>query len=150
MPTANGITICRKMSNLAISIYMDVIVFIISAVFSVLSIILFFKVWGMCNDVREMRLRSDEKKGAVSPEELTFLYRTNHPTFTDTLVRTIYLDLYIQYRRDNRKEADEWYQFKYGEWVKMCKNNGWEFPVQFVDVDTLDKFENVFIPKQRL
>ena len=129
---------------------MNEVILIVYIVFAVLSIILFFKIWRMCNDLHMLKLRSDEKRGDISMDELMFLYRTNTPAFSDTLLRMVYHDLYSQYRRDNRNEAAEWYQFKYNEWVKLCSNNGWEFPAAFVGVDTLDKFEEVFIPKQTL
>mgnify|MGYP003292095810 CR=1 FL=1 len=121
-----------------------IFVYIVVAVFSV---ILYFKTWRMCDDIHAMKLRQEEKLGAISKRELMFLHRTKHPSFNETLLRAIYHDLIKQLDKDTRKQAEEWYKFTYESWEKVCETNRWEFPAPLAGLNRLDKFETEFLPK---
>ena len=58
---------------------MEVFIAIVSLVCSILSIILFFKVWGMCNNVSAIKKRLESSE--ILPSELIFLAETNDASF---------------------------------------------------------------------
>ena len=63
---------------------MDMFLVVLSIVWSVLCIILFFKVWGMCNDVAEMKDRfakvfpTDDEKKAMALQQKSYIGSTSN------------------------------------------------------------------------
>ena len=127
---------------------MEVITFttIIYIIATILSTILFFKVWGMCNNVAKI-LELKERDSEFTKVELTYLHRTNDPTFAPKLQRAIYYDLLEQSQKED--DADNWYMLSYQEWRDVCTKNNWEFPSVFANTDSLEKFVEAFTPKYR-
>ena len=113
---------------------------------AILSIILFFKVWGMCNDVRYMKARVEVREEKIQKDELIYLHRTNDPTFEKMLMRAIYNDLYAQHLRE--EDEASWYKYTFDDWVKVCKSNNWQFPEVLAELDTIEKFNNLFLLKR--
>lgn len=114
---------------------------------TVLSIILFFKVWGMCNDVRYMKKQAEERADKIRKDELIYLSRTNDPAFEKMLLRAIYNDLYAQHLRE--EDVASWYKYTFSYWVKECKSNNWQFPEILAELDTIEKFNAVFVSKEQ-
>lgn len=63
---------------------MEIFLAVVSIVWSVLCIILFFKVWGMCNDVAEMKDRfakvfpTDDEKKAMALQQKSYIGSTSN------------------------------------------------------------------------
>lgn len=124
---------------------MEIIIIFAYIVGAGLSIILFFKVWGMCNDVRDLKkqLRGVD---AVSATELVYLCKMGDPSFSSVLKRTIYEDLLAQTKKG---ESEAWYASQFKMWKETCEANRWEFPTIFAEADTASKFWEIFSPKSR-
>lgn len=114
--------------------------FIIIFVLAILHIILFFKVWRMCNDVRAIREESKRPYTAKSISELLFMSRTNDPRFRDELLYAIYIELYDE----AIKEPSRDYSTLFSSWERLCRYNNWQFPELLEGLDTSDKFLKVF------
>lgn len=113
--------------------------FIIIFVLAILHIILFFKVWRMCNDVRA--IREESKRPTVkSISELLFMSRTNDPRFRDELLYAIYIELYDEAIKEHSLD----YSTVFSRWVRICRYNNWQFPELLEGLDTSDKFLKVF------
>lgn len=114
--------------------------FIIIFVLAILQIVLFFKVWRMCNDVRAIRDESKRPYTVKSTSDLLFMSRTNDPRFRDELLYAIYIELY--------DEAIEGHSLDYStvfrSWERICRYNNWQFPELLEGLDTTDKFLKVF------
>lgn len=114
--------------------------FIIIFVLAILHIILFFKVWRMCNDVRAIREESKRPYTAKSISELLFMSRTKDPRFRDELLYAIYIELYDE----AIKEPSRGYSTLFSSWERLCRYNNWQFPELLEGLDTSDKFLKVF------
>lgn len=123
---------------------MEIIMAIVSLVCSILTILLFFKVWCMCNDVEAIKKKYVDTK--ILPSELIFLHSTNDPSFDKMLARAIYNDLCSVFRdygyTDEREEA---FPKRHQYWVELCAEQGWQFPELLADKKTYKEFRDFFI-----
>lgn len=122
---------------------MEIFIAILSVASSVLCIILFFKVWGMCNDVDA--IRKTLKCGEIQPSELIFSASVNDPTFKEKLARAIFNDLRNVSRDYEHFEWEEKYAKRYKFWEELCKEQGWQFPEVFSGKKTNKEFRRIFI-----
>lgn len=113
---------------------------IISLIAVVLQIILFFKVWRMCNDVRAIREESKRPYTVNSIPDLLFMSRTNDPRFRDELLYAIYIELYDEAIKGHSLD----YSTVFSSWEGICRYNNWQFPELLEGLDTRDKFLKVF------
>lgn len=124
---------------------MEVFIAIVSLVCSILSIILFFKVWGMCNNIAAMRKLSEQTE--IKSSELVFLSITNDPEFEKTLARAIFNSFRFITRDFEVSEWNKTYEARYKYWRELCKKQGWQFPKAFEGIlvyrEFRDKFMNV-------
>ena len=100
----------------------------------ILSIVLIVKFWVMCNNVKRIVDRLEDKH--ITVNELIYLSKTNDPSFEAKLQRRIYLDFYSVY--DNT--ADLSFESIYNMWQERCNYYKWEFPELFAKVKTYDDF----------
>jgi hypothetical protein len=90
---------------------------------------------------------SKRKSGVYSKPGIMYLYRTNNPIFREALQKSIYSSLYEIIECVAKQRVEYCYQHKYKEWRKVCDNNGWEFPALLAELDTAEKFKEVFFIK---
>jgi hypothetical protein len=122
---------------------MEFIIILAYIVGAILSITLFFKVWGMCNNVSAIRKKIEANE--VSSAELTLLASINDPSFEKTLTKAI-LNSFLSIARD--KDYAEWqevYEARYKWWVDLCQERGWKFPEMFADKKTHKEFRDYFV-----
>ena len=124
---------------------MEYIISFASIIGAALSIILFFKVWGMCNNVGEIK-KQLRGTNAVTTDELVYLHKIGDPSFPNALKRTIYEDLLAQTKRSL---SEAWYASRFKMWRETCEANEWDFPTIFAEADTSAKFKEIFSPKSR-
>lgn len=122
---------------------MEIFIAILSIASSVLCIILFFKVWGMCNDVDA--IRKTLKCAEIAPSELIFSASTNDPTFKEKLARAIFNDLRNVSRDCGYYDWEDVYKHRLNSWVELCKEQGWEFPEVIADKKTHKEFRDYFV-----
>ncbi len=122
---------------------MEIFIAIVSLVCSILSIILFFKVWGMCNDVDA--IAKTLKSAQIPPSELIFLASVNDPTFKEKLARAIFNDLRNVSRDYDYTDWEKEYAKHYKFWEELCNEQGWQFPEAFAGKKTNKEFRNYFI-----
>lgn len=115
---------------------MEVFISLIAIICAILGIILFFKVWGMCNNVKQIHEHLTTVSKGCGLNELIYLWETKSPKFKEALSRRIYVDL---------TENVKYYTYSFEEWKKLCELFGWEFPKEFAECDTFDKFKYRFI-----
>ncbi len=117
---------------------LDFIEIIIVVVCSVLSIILFFKVWGMCNNVDKIVNQIGNKK--IEIDELIYLSKTNDPTFNTKLHKAIYDDLYRVYKMIEVVDEDSEIDKIRAKWEARCRYYSWQYPTVFAEVKTYNDF----------
>lgn len=108
------------------------------------NIALIVKFWTMCNNVKEVK-KIAEGTNEVSMEELIFLHKADECAFAKTLLRVIYMELLMKCRSTDDPHCE--YVVAYDKWIKVCENNGWEFPSMLEGLNTMPKFQDVFLPK---
>lgn len=113
---------------------MENFLILVSIASLILSIVLIVKFWVMCNNVKRVADRLEDKH--ITVNELIYLSKANDPSFEAKLQRRIYLDFYSVY--DNT--ADLSFESIYNMWQKRCDYYKWEFPELFVKVKTYDDF----------
>ena len=125
---------------------MDGLIIFITLIAGVLQIILFFKVWGMCNDVDKINKHQAKKEEPADMDKLIFLSKTNSPSFATELTNKIYCD-FQQSRYDGyyTHETHAIYEKSYAKWTKRCEYYGWEFPTIFRECDTWEKFSKKYL-----
>ena len=124
---------------------METILTFISVVFCILSTILFFKVWGMCNNVCQIKDRLGA--GRIHIDELIYLSKTNDPTFTTKLQKAVYDDFYRTHQAQGGVDAEFNFKRHREQWIKRCEYYNWEFPEIFSDINTLNDFKAFIAPK---
>lgn len=122
---------------------MEVFIAIVSLVCSILSIILFFKVWGMCNNVSAIKKRLESSE--ILPSELIFLAETNDASFDKMLAKAIYNALRNVSREFDYDDWEDIYKKRYKYWVELCAEQGWQFPEFFADKKTCKEFRDYFL-----
>lgn len=122
---------------------MEIFIAILSIATSVLCIILFFKVWGMCNDVDV--IAKTLKSAEIPPSELLFLASVNDPTFKDKLARAIFVDLRNISRDYEYYDWEKEYVKHYKFWEELCNEQGWQFPEAFAGKKTNKEFRVSFM-----
>lgn len=113
---------------------MENFLILVSIASLILSIVLIVKFWVMCNNVKRVADRLEDKH--ITVNELIYLSKTNDPSFEAKLQRRIYLDFYSVY--DNT--ADLSFESIYNMWQKRCDYYKWEFPELYAQVKTYDDF----------
>ena len=113
---------------------MENFLILVSIASLILSIVLIVKFWVMCNNVKRVADRLEDKH--ITVNELIYLFKTNDPSFEAKLQRRIYLDFYSVY--DNT--ADLSFESIYNMWQKRCDYYKWEFPELYAQVKTYDDF----------
>lgn len=101
----------------------------------ILSIVLIVKFWVMCNNVKRIADRLEDKR--ITVDELIYLSKTNDPSFEAKLQRRMYLDFYSVYDGT----ADLSFESIHNMWQKRCNYYKWEFPELFANVKTYDDFK---------
>ena len=101
----------------------------------ILSIVLIVKFWVMCNNVKQIADRLEDKR--VTVNELIYLSKTNDPSFEAKLQRRMYLDFYSVY--DDTTDLS--FEYIYNMWQERCNYYKWEFPELFANVKTYDDFK---------
>lgn len=122
---------------------MEIFIAIVSLVCSILTIILFFKVWGMCNNVSAIKKRLENSE--ILPSELIFLAETNDASFDKMLAKAIYNALRNVSRDFEYSDWEDGYKKRYKYWVELCSEQGWQFPEFFADKKTCKEFRDYFI-----
>jgi hypothetical protein len=88
---------------------MDMFLVVLSIVWSVLCIILFFKVWGMCNDVAEMKDRfakvfpTDDEKKAMALQQKSYIGSTSNAEQEATEINDFKVGDSVIYEPMNRR-----------------------------------------------
>lgn len=123
---------------------LNIILLFVAIIVSMLCIILFFKVWGMCNSVKRIEriLRGESVKTPV--EALIYERATNSPTFDAHLRDAVYLDLKAACYAVSDQQQEEDYNKSFMYWVDLCKRYGWIFPELLKDCTTAELFKQKF------
>lgn len=122
---------------------MDFIIIIAYIVSAILSITLFFKVWGMCNNVSAIRKKIETNE--VSSAELILLASINDPSFEKMLAKAI-LNSFLSIARDkDLAERQEVYEARYKYWRELCDKQGWQFPKAFEGILVYKEFRDKFV-----
>ena len=112
---------------------------LVSIVAAVLQVILFFKVWAMCNNVKEIKGNFLEDK--VTMDQLIYLSSVRDPKFSQTLQTAIYKSLYSVYKNYDDFVRDNAYETVYKRWEVRCNYYKWEFPEVFADAKSFNDFK---------
>lgn len=123
---------------------LSIIITLISVVAGVLQIILFFKVWGMCNDVADMK--EDTLRQQTTLTSLIFLHKTKNPAFEQELVKRIYDDMvWIDEYYSSDEYKSRAYDKCYAMWESRCEYYKWEFPESLQAHKTWDSFVRAYL-----
>lgn len=106
---------------------------IILLVFGILQIILFFKMWGMTNDVKQIR----NKLAPDSPEHFAREILKGDSNTADLLFNALYGELYDAYNKLSEQEA---YEEIIKSYKKSYKKAGLAFPAVFENVKSGEDF----------
>ena len=121
---------------------MENFLILVSIASLILSIVLIVKFWVMCNNVKRVADRLEDKH--ITVNELIYLSKTNDPSFEAKLQRRIYLDFYSVYDNTTDLSFESMYNLSfesiYNMWQKRCDYYKWEFPELFAKVKTYDDF----------
>lgn len=112
--------------------------------FAILQIVLFFKIWIMTNDVREL------KKEINGRNLYYYILKGDKSELKTFLNDKIYRELSYTYNRYLRSNAsDTEYTDKYNHYKELYDRFEIEFPVNLIDLDTPSKFhKHVMSPKK--
>lgn len=121
-----------------------IIITLVSLVAGVLQIILFFKVWGMCNNVASMN--EDALRKHTTLTTLIFLHNTKNPAFEQELIKRIYDDMvYIDSAYSSDGDKSRAYDKFYATWENRCEYYKWEFPESLRVHKTWDSFVRSYL-----
>lgn len=120
---------------------LTIIISLVSVIAAVLQIILFFKVWRMCNKVKRI---SEKLESYATIDDLIFLSQKKSPRFMDELERTVYNDLYRVFFDDDIFLVANAYAATYDRWLKRCSTLGWEFPEVLQNLPQYTDFSKKF------
>jgi hypothetical protein len=121
---------------------MDMFLVVLSIVWSVLCIILFFKVWGMCNDVAEMKDRfakvfpTDDEKKAMALQQKSYIGSTSNAEQEETEINGFKVGDYVIYEPMNRRMI-----------IKRIGSNGLLQCVSYKP-DGKEEYEGTYKPEQ--
>lgn len=109
----------------------SLVIYAICIAFAVFQVAVVIKLYQVCNYILSIR------DGKVTVDKLKYLKATKHPTFEENLNSFIFNYL---------TTSNEYYSYenKYKHIIDVCKQNGFEIPDVFVDLDTEEKFNKVF------
>ncbi len=121
---------------------MDIFLVVVSIVWSVLCIILFFKVWGMCNDVAEMKNRfakvfpTDDEKKAMALQQKSYIGSTSNAEQEATEINGFKVGDSVIYEPMNRR--------------MIIKRIGWGGLLHCVSYkpDGKEEYEGAYKPEQ--
>lgn len=113
---------------------------IIAVVVAILQIILFFKLWGMCNNVKKLT-KQIEDNATISIDDLLHMWHTKSPDFEKKLEERIYRDLKELFATVYYpQQLPGAYQIRREVWQQRCEAFGWEFPESLRDLPTVEDF----------
>nr|DAU46108.1 MAG TPA: hypothetical protein [Caudoviricetes sp.] len=123
----------------------ETITFILAAVvlvFGILQIILFFKLWGMTNDVKRLTVRFD------SPD-MNYIIKEIHkknPNIADLLFDSLYnaMQKHFRYESGTAYSASTYSSMK-DKYKELYKKAGVEFPSVFENINTNEDWESTFM-----
>lgn len=109
----------------------SLVIYAICIAFAIFQVAVVIKLYQVCNYILSIR------DGKVTVDKLKYLKATKHPTFEENLNSFIFNYL---------TTSNEYYSYenKYKHIIDVCKQNGFEIPDVFVDLDTEEKFNKVF------
>jgi len=113
-----------------------IILGLVMLVFGILQIILFFKLWGMTNDVKRLTVRFD------SPD-INYIIKEIHkknPNIADLLFESSYRAMNKEYGWTN-----EGYDSIKNKYKKLYAKAGIEFPSVFENINTKEDWESTFM-----
>lgn len=118
---------------------LSIIITLVSVIASVLQIVLFFKVWGMCNNITtiNMRLHAADK---ITMNDLIKVSKINKSLFEENLYYAIHKDFASINYSDIDIDKSNKYKDTYTKWEKRCSHYGWQMPVELSQCDTWNKF----------
>ncbi len=111
----------------------SLIIALVSFIVGALQILLFFKLWGACNDVQSILAKFNNP---ISIQELVLKHSIGAPDFNEKLSNAIYVDL--------RRYGSINYDIGYKKWVRYCGHYGWQMPDVFVKANTYEKYKEIF------
>lgn len=112
---------------------------IIAVVVAILQIILFFKLWGMCNNVKKLT-KQIEDNATISIDDLLHMWHTKSPDFEKKLEERMYRDLKDTFAVYYPPQIPAAYEGAYERWQQRCEAFGWEFPESLRDLPTVEDF----------
>jgi hypothetical protein len=121
---------------------MEIFLAVVSIVWSVLCIILFFKVWGMCNDVAEMKDRfakvfpTDDEKKAMALQQKSYIGSTSNAEQEATEINDFKVGDSVIYEPMNRRMI-----------IKRIGSNGLLQCVSYKP-DGKEEYEGTYKPEQ--
>ena len=110
------------------------IITLVSFIAGALQILLFFKLWGACNDVQSILAKFNKP---IYIEELVLKHRIGAPDFDEKLANAIHVDL-------SRCVSSGHYDNYYKKWVGHCERYGWQMPDVFAKANTYEKYKEIF------
>ena len=107
------------------------VIYAIGIAFAVFQVVVIIKLYQVCNYILSIR---DDK---VTIKKLKYLKATKHPEFEEKL--NLFIFNYLT-------TSNEYYVYenKYKHIIDVCKQNGFDIPEAFVDLDTEEKFDKIF------
>lgn len=118
---------------------METVLLVVVLVFAILQIILFFKVWGMTNDVDKIR-----KKYLVEADyyDLVKEYYKGNPELASLLFENIYREYEKLYL--HKSEYDDYKDVR-SHYMPIYKKAGIKFPAVLNSINSQEDFVEVFL-----
>lgn len=113
-----------------------IILGLVMLVFGILQIILFFKLWGMTNDVRKLTTH-------FNSTDINYIIKEIHkknPNIADLLFESLYRAMNKEYGWTN-----EGYDSIKNKYKKLYAKAGIEFPSVFENINTKEDWESTFM-----
>ena len=109
-----------------------IFLYIVGIAFAIFQIVVIIKLYYVCNYILSIKDNSN-----ITINKLKYLKVTKNPEFNEKLNQFIfnYLTLSNEYYN---------YEQKYKHIIDVCKQNGFEIPEAFIDLDIEEKFNKVF------
>lgn len=121
-----------------------VFIFIVSIVSCILSVTLFFKVWGMCNDVRDLHriIAVQEFDKEFEEEQIAFYAMLGRKGRLQRLLDEYLVKQYLEVMNNSKEVFDDELDRKIADITKrnkaLYKKYDCRFPARFDDVKTQD------------
>ena len=127
---------------------------IVIIVFGVLQIVLFFKLWGMTNDVKKISLKQSPSKADELIDEAQLLcldgekekaFRCYKQSFLMSIVE-LYNNISQKYNVALKEDRANMWKLHYPNIVRFYKSkiSFTDFTLNYKDYDTFDKVDNIF------